>query len=271
VLAAILFPVFARAREQARAASCTANLANIGLALKLYADDHDGALPPRDDDLGPLHPRYLAVEQCFMCPSSTTMIPMGSPAHSPPKPKAEADGGPRGGPKMGGPGAGGMGAPGGKWTVPPGMQPGPPGGPPGPGGAPGSGPSPAPSSGPGRSPAQPQVTFAQSGPPSGGYGDDVLMTGYFYHAGRDLAAAPSQWMCSDHSPAHNNGANVLFTDGAIKRIPANAWAGMGLKPAETLMSKWGWPSAPDNMGGPPGGGGMAPPGGAPARSPGGGG
>ena len=42
ILAAILFPVFARAREKARQASCQSNLKQIGLALRMYADDYDG-------------------------------------------------------------------------------------------------------------------------------------------------------------------------------------------------------------------------------------
>jgi prepilin-type N-terminal cleavage/methylation domain-containing protein/prepilin-type processing-associated H-X9-DG protein len=44
LLAAILFPVFARARENARRASCQSNLKQIGLAMRQYADDYDGRL-----------------------------------------------------------------------------------------------------------------------------------------------------------------------------------------------------------------------------------
>ena len=40
-LAAILFPVFARAREKARQASCQSNLKQLGLALKMYCQDYD--------------------------------------------------------------------------------------------------------------------------------------------------------------------------------------------------------------------------------------
>jgi prepilin-type N-terminal cleavage/methylation domain-containing protein/prepilin-type processing-associated H-X9-DG protein len=42
ILAAILFPVFAQAREKARQASCQSNLKQIGLACRMYADDYDG-------------------------------------------------------------------------------------------------------------------------------------------------------------------------------------------------------------------------------------
>src|SRR6187431_712033 len=45
ILAAILFPVFARARENARRASCQSNLRQIGLGLMQYAQDYDETLP----------------------------------------------------------------------------------------------------------------------------------------------------------------------------------------------------------------------------------
>ena len=41
ILAAILFPVFAKAREKARQTSCLSNLRQIGLALKAYCQDYD--------------------------------------------------------------------------------------------------------------------------------------------------------------------------------------------------------------------------------------
>ena len=45
ILAAILFPVFARARENARRSSCQSNLKQIGLGLLQYTQDYDEKLP----------------------------------------------------------------------------------------------------------------------------------------------------------------------------------------------------------------------------------
>src|SRR5690606_18060354 len=45
ILASILFPVFARARENARRTSCASNLKQIGLAFLHYAQDYDERLP----------------------------------------------------------------------------------------------------------------------------------------------------------------------------------------------------------------------------------
>jgi prepilin-type N-terminal cleavage/methylation domain-containing protein len=49
ILAAILFPVFAQAKEKARQASCLSNLRQIGLAFTMYLGDHDDRLPDRRD------------------------------------------------------------------------------------------------------------------------------------------------------------------------------------------------------------------------------
>jgi prepilin-type N-terminal cleavage/methylation domain-containing protein/prepilin-type processing-associated H-X9-DG protein len=45
ILASILFPVFARARENARRASCQSNLKQLGLAITMYAQDYDDTFP----------------------------------------------------------------------------------------------------------------------------------------------------------------------------------------------------------------------------------
>jgi prepilin-type N-terminal cleavage/methylation domain-containing protein/prepilin-type processing-associated H-X9-DG protein len=46
ILAAILFPVFARAREKARQASCQSNLKQIAIASKMYMSDYDNRVTP---------------------------------------------------------------------------------------------------------------------------------------------------------------------------------------------------------------------------------
>jgi prepilin-type N-terminal cleavage/methylation domain-containing protein/prepilin-type processing-associated H-X9-DG protein len=45
ILAAILFPVFAQARDKARAASCLSNVKQLALAFTMYAQDYDESLP----------------------------------------------------------------------------------------------------------------------------------------------------------------------------------------------------------------------------------
>lgn len=45
ILAALLFPVFAKAREKARQTRCTSNLRQLGLALQMYTQDYDELLP----------------------------------------------------------------------------------------------------------------------------------------------------------------------------------------------------------------------------------
>ena len=74
ILAAILFPVFARARENARRSSCQSNLKQIGLGMLQYIQDYDEKYPigrPNDENLGwanNLQP-YLKSRQIFQCPS----------------------------------------------------------------------------------------------------------------------------------------------------------------------------------------------------------
>jgi prepilin-type N-terminal cleavage/methylation domain-containing protein len=89
ILAAILFPVFAKAREKARETSCISNLKQIGLALRMYTQDYDetlfasGMLPtmPATAPDGQnivrmmgggtsyfLQP-YIKNQQIFICPS----------------------------------------------------------------------------------------------------------------------------------------------------------------------------------------------------------
>jgi len=55
ILAAILFPVFAQAREKSRQAMCMSHLRQVGLAMSMYVQANQG-LWPEPDDLGVLEP-----------------------------------------------------------------------------------------------------------------------------------------------------------------------------------------------------------------------
>jgi prepilin-type N-terminal cleavage/methylation domain-containing protein/prepilin-type processing-associated H-X9-DG protein len=82
ILAAILFPVFARAREKARQTSCLANAKELLLALHMYAQDYDGLMCPftttgtggmRWAQL--IYP-YVKNEQIYYCPSGGKPDPL---------------------------------------------------------------------------------------------------------------------------------------------------------------------------------------------------
>lgn len=66
--AAILFPVFATARQKARTAACQSNLKEIALAMSMYAQDHHDRLPMKDNWCDALIP-YTKNEELFRCPS----------------------------------------------------------------------------------------------------------------------------------------------------------------------------------------------------------
>src|SRR5690242_3175382 len=52
ILAAILFPVFAQAREKARTISCLSNARQAGHALAMYIQDYDETTPPQRSGAG---------------------------------------------------------------------------------------------------------------------------------------------------------------------------------------------------------------------------
>jgi len=62
ILAAILFPVFAQARERARAISCVSNLKQIGLGLMMYVQDYDEKFPLAFPSNPPINGGGQAVE-----------------------------------------------------------------------------------------------------------------------------------------------------------------------------------------------------------------
>ena len=83
ILAAILFPVFARARESARTSSCLSNVRQLGLASHMYAQDYDELFPCdyyACNSPSPSHARligqilpYMKNTQILYCPSADKM------------------------------------------------------------------------------------------------------------------------------------------------------------------------------------------------------
>lgn len=76
ILAAILFPVFARAREKARQSSCLSNMKQIGLAFQMYVQDYDSRTPLNMASYTPANcvwpvtmEPYMKNEQILQCPS----------------------------------------------------------------------------------------------------------------------------------------------------------------------------------------------------------
>ena len=90
ILAAILFPVFARAREEGRRASCTSNLHQIGMGMAMYVQDYDELYPtcnfsdtktgfPPNTHFAPVNKPIFMIDllgpytkntQIFKCPSA---------------------------------------------------------------------------------------------------------------------------------------------------------------------------------------------------------
>jgi prepilin-type N-terminal cleavage/methylation domain-containing protein/prepilin-type processing-associated H-X9-DG protein len=89
ILAAILFPVFAQAREKARAISCLSNLKQLGLGVVMYCQDYDETMPaifPKIQGFAsPVYPfelqiaPYIKNKQLWHCPSDPRN---GNPANN---------------------------------------------------------------------------------------------------------------------------------------------------------------------------------------------
>jgi len=96
ILAAILFPVFARAREKARSASCLSNMKQLALGFLMYASDYDSKFPggmsvngntvweypadacciERDRWASSLVQPYVKNQQLTWCPSEASDVPL---------------------------------------------------------------------------------------------------------------------------------------------------------------------------------------------------
>ena len=72
LLAALLFPVFAKARERARQTVCESNLHQIGLATQIYEEENDSKMPPHNPTWWS-QPSYNPLKidpSLYYCPSS---------------------------------------------------------------------------------------------------------------------------------------------------------------------------------------------------------
>lgn len=93
ILAAILFPVFAKAREKARQTSCLSNLKQIGTAWQMYAQDYDERVcpiwtrmvPGNGWQFGQNWPHlllpYTASSAIYTCPSNPDFVWDGGPLY----------------------------------------------------------------------------------------------------------------------------------------------------------------------------------------------
>ncbi len=68
ILAAILFPVFAQAREKARAITCLSNLKQLGLGMLMYSQDFDETIPPShmNDAIGQYRMSWIGLINPYM-------------------------------------------------------------------------------------------------------------------------------------------------------------------------------------------------------------
>ena len=99
ILAAILFPVFAKARENARRASCQSNMKQLGLGIMQYTQDYDETLPCGTTGAGSANGwagqiyTYLKSGAIYTCPndSNKPAAPANAISYSMPKVELPVD------------------------------------------------------------------------------------------------------------------------------------------------------------------------------------
>jgi prepilin-type processing-associated H-X9-DG protein len=69
MMAALMFPVFSKAREKARTAGCLSHVKEISMGAAMYASDHDGVLPEAANWVA-LVSAYLPNKKVLWCPSA---------------------------------------------------------------------------------------------------------------------------------------------------------------------------------------------------------
>ncbi|BDI29731.1 hypothetical protein CCAX7_17820 [Capsulimonas corticalis] len=85
ILAAILFPVFAQAREKARQAACLSNMRQIGTGMLMYTQDYDEAIVPSSNSASwpTMIYSYIKNAQVFVCPSANDTLTGGDTKYVP--------------------------------------------------------------------------------------------------------------------------------------------------------------------------------------------
>jgi prepilin-type N-terminal cleavage/methylation domain-containing protein/prepilin-type processing-associated H-X9-DG protein len=87
ILAAMLLPALAKAKDRARRIGCLNNIKQMGIGSQLYADDFSGHLTSdsenpytpnvrniADDDVNFLYPKYVPNVKCFTCPATRNQV-----------------------------------------------------------------------------------------------------------------------------------------------------------------------------------------------------
>ena len=208
ILAAILFPVFAKSREAARRGSCLNNLWQIGQALAAVRAGWRWPLPAdggRPVAAVPALPGRRSRSSCARArPKGCRWVRRRTRSYGP-------------------------------------RRTGPPGGPPGPwtSGPPAAGP-PLRAAEPAPGGAADVFTPRRRAGPGACRGAATrrrarLMTCYYYRAGRSHNQTPRAPLCTDQSCLHNDRANILYSDGSLKSLHGVPVAGLGFLPLQEIQ------------------------------------